>query len=38
MVIANSDSGLTMTLGGTSLVGWTGAEAVSPAPLNLIVN
>ena len=38
MIIADSDSGLAMTLGRTSLVGETGAEVLSRAPLDLIVN
>ena len=38
MIIADSDSGLAMTLGRTSLIGESGAEPLSQAPLDLIVN
>jgi Xaa-Pro dipeptidase len=37
MIVADSEAGLAMTLGRTSLIGERGAEPLSRAPLDLIV-
>jgi Xaa-Pro dipeptidase len=38
MIVADSEAGLAMTLGRTSLIGERGPEPLSRAPLDLVVN